>query len=377
MVHGYPKKRICGSKKFQLTQDLEMTTAEASMGTRKKAGGPPPRPYLVLVSNRFIVLTLISSILVAFAIGRTARIFLLDLPQRALLEQQLLLLGGAEKDKGKQIRNLPTPILPQGKQLPRTSYTSKNFNTARASSTNSRWVLAEVGPGNSTDDECKAYVKEEEGDNNDDDDEEHFPSGQHLLVDLEYVDSRFLNSEERLAEAMINLVNQCGLTLLSYHCHQLVPSGVSCVGVLLESHVSFHTWPSEGVITLDLFTCGPNSLLPVVPLFDSLFAIPESSPTPGEPVKEPNVIWAYKPRGFREDDVVGGYEQDYDLFNIGMVARMVDYKKEVSARDIYSPGNDCRLYFPASKFMSLCQFHYHERLCRSKRRFRELTFGTF
>ena len=32
-----------------------------------------------------------------------------------------------------------------------------------------------------------------------------------------------------------------GLTLLSYHCHSLLPAGVSCVGVLLESHISFHT----------------------------------------------------------------------------------------------------------------------------------------
>ena len=159
------------------------------------------------------------------------------------------------------------------------------------------------------------------------------PSGQHLLVDLEHVDSQFLNSEERLAEAMLKLVNQCGLTLLSYHCHQLVPSGVSCVGVLLESHVSFHTWPTEGVITLDLFTCGPDSLLPVVPLVDSLFVIPESSPLPGVEVQTPHAIWAYTPRGFRENEVVGGYRTDQDLYEIGMVARMTDYKKEVSAHE--------------------------------------------
>ncbi|OEU21352.1 S-adenosylmethionine decarboxylase, partial [Fragilariopsis cylindrus CCMP1102] len=80
--------------------------------------------------------------------------------------------------------------------------------------------------------------------------------GQHLLIDIENVDSAFLNSEERLANAMLDLINECGLTLLSYHCHKMVPMGVSCAGVLLESHVSFHTWPTEGVITIDLFTCG-------------------------------------------------------------------------------------------------------------------------
>ena len=245
--------------------------------------------------------------------------------------------SSSEKDKGKQIRHLPTPILPEGKHIPRTSYTSKNFNTAMASSTNSRWVLAEesFNECNATTDSgvCKNDISNEAGDGgfDDNEDEVHMPSGQHLLVDIEHVDGQFLNSEERLAEAMITLVNQCGLTLLSYHCHQLVPSGVSCVGVLLESHVSFHTWPSQGVITLDLFTCGPDSLLPVMPFFDSLFAIPEASPLPGEQVQKPKMIWGYKPRGFLdEDDVVGSYINRF-LYNDAMVTTMIDYKNEVSA----------------------------------------------
>eukprot|EP00536_Pseudo-nitzschia_multiseries_P011743 jgi/Psemu1/206763/e_gw1.414.17.1 len=93
-------------------------------------------------------------------------------------------------------------------------------------------------------------------DGHDPDDELHLPAGQHLLMDIRNVQEAFLASEERLAKAMLDVVGDCGLTLLSYHCHGLAPSGVSCVGVLLESHVSFHTWPSQGVVTLDLFTCG-------------------------------------------------------------------------------------------------------------------------
>ncbi|EEC45063.1 predicted protein, partial [Phaeodactylum tricornutum CCAP 1055/1] len=80
--------------------------------------------------------------------------------------------------------------------------------------------------------------------------------GQHLLIDIEDVDTEFLDSEQHLAQAMVDLITLSGLTLLSYHCHALLPTGVSCVGVLLESHISFHTWPKSGVIALDLFTCG-------------------------------------------------------------------------------------------------------------------------
>ncbi len=46
----------------------------------------------------------------------------------------------------------------------------------------------------------------------------YLPAGQHLLVDIKNVDPIFLNSEERLAEAMIKLVDESKLTLLSYHC---------------------------------------------------------------------------------------------------------------------------------------------------------------
>jgi len=125
------------------------------------------------------------------------------------------------------------------------------------------------------------------------DQEEYFPSGQHLLVDLKNVEYDFLNSEDRLAQAMVNVVRDSKLTLLSYHCHTLQPAGVSCVGVLLESHISFHTWPEEGVITLDLFTCGSNPLIPVIPVIMRLFGIPRSE---GDEVISK---WGHELRGFR------------------------------------------------------------------------------
>jgi S-adenosylmethionine decarboxylase proenzyme len=124
----------------------------------------------------------------------------------------------------------------------------------------------------------------------------HLPAGQHLLVDLKGVDADFLNSEERLSKAMVEVVRETGLTLLSYHCHALTPTGVSCVGVLLESHISFHTWPEDGVITLDLFTCGSKPLLPAVEVMERLFGIPAVE---GEKVRS---RWSHELRGFRSDE---------------------------------------------------------------------------
>ena len=32
--------------------------------------------------------------------------------------------------------------------------------------------------------------------------------------------------------------------------------GASGVVLLAESHLSFHTWPEHGLVTLDIYTCG-------------------------------------------------------------------------------------------------------------------------
>ena len=151
-------------------------------------------------------------------------------------------------------------------------YTSKNVDTAWSATINSHWAVTEEGKEQCVDSpRSKCAAPGESSSSTEahspasEDDEVHMPQGQHLLIDIENVDSYFLGSEERLATAMLDLVNQCGLTLLSYHCHSLLqPSGVRCAGVLLESHVSLHTWPSQGVITLDLFTCRPNLLFDIV-----------------------------------------------------------------------------------------------------------------
>jgi S-adenosylmethionine decarboxylase proenzyme len=150
------------------------------------------------------------------------------------------------------------------------------------------------------------------------DTEQHEPAGQHLLVDIKGVDSDFLNSEQRLSEAMVDAVKAGGLTLLSYHCHSLIPAGVSCVGVLLESHISFHTWPDEGVITLDLFTCGSSPLLPVVPTIEKLFAVGENCQTQ----------WAHELRGFREEDEHNYLDNQSDLTS-WVLSPLEVYKKEL------------------------------------------------
>ena len=276
------------------------------------------KPYALELSGAFIMLSLIASGMLAFAVGSGARLILLAQFGPLIHNLQLDPLLGGETSanisrteiSSSGSKSLPPPLLRDGKEFPRTLYSSKNFDIA-ASST-SRNVLVErkhpverkpweVCKDGEESDNCKvspetlAYWKDEGEEDyvpkEEEEEEEHLPAGQHLLVDIKEVNSNFLNSEYQLAQAMVDVVAEADLTLLSYHCHSLVPTGVSCVGVLLESHISFHTWPTEGVITLDLFTCGSGALIPVLPSLERLFAVPEAPRYEGEEVPQPTVVW--------------------------------------------------------------------------------------
>ena len=291
-----------------MTNDNGRDAGDDGMESLPVDENSPLQPYKVMVSTRFLVMSMTACILGAFAVGQTARFLLLD----------GRLVEGPAGRSGRG--NLPAPIARVGREIPQTIYTAKNFDTARTAS--SSLLMRRDGDEapmkvcSDGEQSCRAKAAEV----SEEDDEEHLPAGQHLLVDLKGVDASFLNSEERLADAMVEVVNQASLTLLSYHCHALVPSGVSCVGVLLESHVSFHTWPDTGVITLDLFTCGSNPLLPVVPIIERLFGISASFK------EQPMVRWAHKLRGFRKDR---GPLQMWDL-SVGVLSSIeMEYKKEV------------------------------------------------
>lgn len=308
--------------------------------------------FIVRVSRRFILLSFCVSCLVAYSVGQISRIFLIINPNNEFLKiyhDKLKVIGVTKEDysrlssSGDVHFTLPDPVLQSGKRPPKTIYTSKNFNTAKSTTTHSRWIVTEVGDqledcvtenigaDISEHQECRASTSNNT--NGTKNNEEHLPAGQHLLIDIEHVDSTFLNSEERLANAMLDLVKECGLTLLSYHCHGLHPSGVSCAGVLLESHVSFHTWPEKNVIVIDLFTCGSNSLFPIVPLVENLFAIPtmmqsKAGIDQGDKLisPKPKMVWAHKYRGFNNVDSSPWADSDMLRFPVG---QMSDFKKEV------------------------------------------------
>lgn len=300
----------------------------------------PAVPYKVTMSLRFITASILTSCLLAFTVGRGARIMLMEGPRLALTDDHdsPMRVRPDYHEQLEQRRTLPSPVLQDGKEMPRTIYTAKNFDTASSTASSLLIEKRKVQTAALEDTAWKSCTAEggscsrgkevsSETEPQMDDDEEHLPAGQHLLIDIKNIDSEFLNSEARLAQAMVDVVNDSKLTLLSYHCHALFPSGISCAGVLLESHVAFHTWPEEGVITIDLFTCGSSPLIPVVPIVTRLFGI-RSADNPDAP--EPTVLWAHKLRGFRNNT---GRKTALESADLGTILGMLDFdmKKEVAS----------------------------------------------
>jgi len=70
-----------------------------------------------------------------------------------------------------------------------------------------------------------------------------------------------------MLNAMAYAAERAGATVISqvrYHFGHNSPPGFTCVVVLDESHCSAHTYADEGLIALDVFTCGstePRQLL--------------------------------------------------------------------------------------------------------------------
>jgi spermidine synthase len=262
-------------------------------------------PYKVKVSIRFLITSLMASCLLAFCVGRAARIVVLGKVMAAQYPDAVSL---------QQCNAPPPPTLPplviKNGHIPKTRYTSKNFDTSMSASSSS-WLAV------SRDEESETFLLGSDEIHNS---EEQQPMAEHLMVDIKHVDSVFLNSERMLANAIIEVMNEAKLTLLSYHCHGLVPMGVSCVGVLIQNYISFHTWPEEGVITLDLCVGGPKPLLHVLPIIEKAFGKPSSF---GD--HKPETRWAHRVRGFPTNDEQE--PRDLGLYVLGDLA--TDVKKEV------------------------------------------------
>jgi S-adenosylmethionine decarboxylase len=83
--------------------------------------------------------------------------------------------------------------------------------------------------------------------------------GTHLLLEVYDVKFDLLNDVISLQESMERGINRAKMTILNIFSHCFLPQGCTIVIALSESHVSCHTWPENGCIAIDVYTCGEGN----------------------------------------------------------------------------------------------------------------------
>lgn len=83
--------------------------------------------------------------------------------------------------------------------------------------------------------------------------------GTHLLLEVYDVKFDLLNDVISLQETMEKGINRANMTILNIFSHCFLPQGCTIVIALSESHVSCHTWPENGSIAIDVYTCGDGN----------------------------------------------------------------------------------------------------------------------
>ncbi len=80
--------------------------------------------------------------------------------------------------------------------------------------------------------------------------------GIHIIADMYGVDPAVLARVEKMKEIFEGAVKFAKLSKISSDYYQFRPEGASGIVLIAESHLSFHTWPEYGLVTLDIYTCG-------------------------------------------------------------------------------------------------------------------------
>jgi S-adenosylmethionine decarboxylase len=83
--------------------------------------------------------------------------------------------------------------------------------------------------------------------------------GRHLLLEVYNVKFNLLNDADSIQKVMKIGIKRAGMTILNIYQHNFIPQGCTIVIALAESHVSCHTWPEEGCIAVDVYTCGEGN----------------------------------------------------------------------------------------------------------------------
>lgn len=83
--------------------------------------------------------------------------------------------------------------------------------------------------------------------------------GRHVIAEYYGCSPELLDDLAGLAEQMVTAARRAGATPVKQEFHHFAPSGISGVVIIMESHLTIHTWPEYRYAAVDFFTCGEHT----------------------------------------------------------------------------------------------------------------------
>ena len=78
--------------------------------------------------------------------------------------------------------------------------------------------------------------------------------GDHITLDFLGVKKEY--SPQFYEEIIHKIAKAAKVGIVNISKYEFSPQGLTMVALLKESHMSFHTFPEDGIISFDFFTCG-------------------------------------------------------------------------------------------------------------------------
>jgi len=82
--------------------------------------------------------------------------------------------------------------------------------------------------------------------------------GKHIYGNLYECDVEILKNEKELRNIVVEAAKRGNMTLLDVKSWK-IGEGVSVVAIVLESHITIHTWPEYAFATVDVYSCGKHT----------------------------------------------------------------------------------------------------------------------
>ena len=79
--------------------------------------------------------------------------------------------------------------------------------------------------------------------------------GRHLIAEFWTEHPHLLDDLAYLKDAVEDACRAGNLTVVDVMAHKFAPHGATLVALLMESHLSIHTWPEHGYAAVDIFAC--------------------------------------------------------------------------------------------------------------------------